>query len=660
MSSYTWIGLLTNFGISTISSTVSQALPSRTTVVVTATLGLTGSTLGGLPGLALGVGLGIAISPIANGAVDVIATGAGQVALEVKSCCKSTAKWVKSTIYCILESLFGCLARWSETSSWVKSVYAKVNESYLNANTHLRSLFTPVAAGVAEQEYILNALITQAKEADQNITPEQIRSWVALGERLVQAFTTSRPYIKNNAMFITVESPTGKVEVESSLYTIRAITWYITAQALWHAAVKESDRTPSPKKMDDIADANKDATTFVVPDPCNKLFHFIQAAPSSYKDQANLLNETSDSKEQKSDLSEEDMKVCAINDVAKMLPQENQGLIINPLKAIGSGPKRLAIRLQKLPNLSLLEGGQRREGHESLTWRAIQRLTSGSSKLMNSIAEWNPDKKIEVQTSQQSRHREIHQTVIKALKVAGVKLKDHKKDLDKIPTIPLFSLLQLFKESSEYAKNHRDLYNLFNRMSNQDYNNIKNAIADVIELEARGDLEQVKVQEGDEVWVPTNLRTERQIRHYVAGTKNKLHAALTVYRQPKIGLIEGAHIQMQTAIGGMMTLGNKTVGNTKKIVADGATSLFRFFSSVADTAEEFSDAIHGDLEYEDEEPRIEEAELETDEEEFFDASNGEIETETDDEEFFDASDEEIESETDETKLSQTAQQRNRI
>lgn len=527
-------GSVINGATDAISSAVSKVLPSRTTVVVTATLGLTGAALGGLPGLALGVGLGIAISPIANGAVDAIYAGAGHVAQGIKAAYNSTIKLVKSTIYCALESLFGWVARWSESSSWVKEVYAKVNESYLNANAHLQSLFTPLPNGVAKQEHIIEVLIAQAKESGQNVTPDQIRSWVALGERLVQALGSAESNTEQDGRVIVVQDDKGnKVKVASSLYTIRTITWYVKAQALWHAAIREGDSTPSPEKMREITKANKDVTTFVVPDPNNKLFNFIQEAPSSYNDEGNLLNKKSGSKEVLTAQAGEDIQLRAINDVAKMLPNQNQGLVVNPLKAIGSGPKRLAIRLQKLPKLSLMEGGQRREGHESLAWRAIQRLTSGSKILMDTIAEWNPDKKIQIQTPQQSRHHEVHQTVINALKKAKVKPEDRKKALEKIQGMPLFSLLQLFKKDSDYAEKQPDLYKLFDQMSIADYNRIKNDIADKVELEARGDIEQVKAQEGDEVWVPTNLHTASEMKQYVERNKINLHAELTAYREPK-------------------------------------------------------------------------------------------------------------------------------
>jgi hypothetical protein len=615
---------LINRATDTVSHAVEQAadkianhltsyLPSRTTIACMSTLGLVGLTLGSLPGAALGVGAGLAISMPANELVEVMHAGAGEVIQGIKSLAHHTVKLIKSTIYLSLDSIFGWLARWSDTSDWAKSINANVDELYLqklaDAKMDIRPLLIPLASGVAAQQDIIDTLAAQANDKDQSVTKEQITQWVALGERLTQALSSSAHNTRHQGSQIRVDSFKGPpILVESSLYTTRAIAWYATAQALWNASLRQAQMPQdnlSPLSMYTLATEILAISTLVLPDPGSKMFHFIQRAPSKYIDQTSVLNKQSQLTEALGKTDLPSMFLPALDDSSNRLPGKAGRVVINSLKAGQDGMPRIALQLQAQAYLLLT--GQRSEGHESLSWNAMQMATGFPRKVMAAVESWNPNPLLQAQTIRQSRYDTIYKTLDQAIASlplrssnptkADEETKLREQLTNQMKQRPLSSLLDLFTRKKNRSQAEKPASQLLNAIPDPQYSELRELIITTIHEDMLGGWDNELAREGDALPVLTHLKTVYEIQQDIAlkqteiakdiASRQKATQTLREEITEKTGALKNTVVETLTAAPQKV---NDGIKSGLQWVWAGAT---HFLPSMSDNAEKstFADAL---------------------------------------------------------------------
>ena len=149
--------------------------------------------------------------------------------------------------------------------------YANPVSGFMRANPEVRSLMTPRENSPLLQPGIQARLEAHARSGGTGATPTQIREFAAAGERIASALAKATPE----------EASSGKlnvdgVEIKSSVFTTRALMWHLTLQG---ACLDQERGIASGDQNSSIVDSG----TMVMRDPGNKLYNFLNAAPTSYE-----------------------------------------------------------------------------------------------------------------------------------------------------------------------------------------------------------------------------------------------------------------------------------------------------------------------------------------------------------------------------------------
>lgn len=148
--------------------------------------------------------------------------------------------------------------------------HADSTTNFMRANPQLVPLMTPREGSPLNSPGILARLEAHASSGGSSATPQQILAFAAAGERIAEALANASPE----------EARIGKlnvdgVEVSSSVFTTRALMWHMVTQG---ACLDQERGLPPGDQNSSIVDSG----TVVMRDPGNKLFNFLEAAPTSY------------------------------------------------------------------------------------------------------------------------------------------------------------------------------------------------------------------------------------------------------------------------------------------------------------------------------------------------------------------------------------------
>lgn len=185
------------------------------------------------------------------------------------------------------------------------------------------------------------------------VSAEQMRALINTGEHLVNAL--NRGQAEGGTITLTVDGQTH--EVKSSLHTTRAISWYLTAKAAEQEVLMGGDHLVREGSM-------------VMADPGNKLFDFINAAPTSYGRVSTHFNERHDGAGADrhnvgfSGLFTSKPAQRGIEDFQGMLPSKKGALSFDRLKGADGSPQ-LFMKFESvgMPTVFRLSGHG--EAHES-------------------------------------------------------------------------------------------------------------------------------------------------------------------------------------------------------------------------------------------------------------------------------------------------------
>jgi hypothetical protein len=153
------------------------------------------------------------------------------------------------------------------------------DEQFRIANkTVVTSLERVNQGSLAADPAIMNRVVAHAKGQNSPLTPESIKAYVAAGEKIANGL------IAKDASFVASVSTAGspvymkvdgqEIAVRSSVYTTRALSWYLMAKAATQDVAQEALGQEVPSNM-------VTSGSFVLKDPKNTFFEFLSAAPTA-------------------------------------------------------------------------------------------------------------------------------------------------------------------------------------------------------------------------------------------------------------------------------------------------------------------------------------------------------------------------------------------
>lgn len=203
------------------------------------------------------------------------------------------------------------------------------------------ALYVPQRGGLATNRDVLGMLHAHAQAAGTLLQPEEIKKYVALGQRVVdairltaQASSSAQETRSGNAQStvagvqrLKVATQAGDVMVTPNQEVTRAISWYVAACA----ALQDVNQPPTsePRVVDGkvVADLSISGS-YVFKDPGNAIYNFMQSSPLAYARVSTHFNERS-----ASDLlfgGYADQR--GIEDYQRRLPGENGTILFDKLK----------------------------------------------------------------------------------------------------------------------------------------------------------------------------------------------------------------------------------------------------------------------------------------------------------------------------------------
>lgn len=351
-----------------------------------------------------------------------IYNGCGAVYHSIKKPVLSAYKAVCATIYQIADSTAGWVSRYINQLSWVQDAYKKADSHYVNTcgtsvhgqhSMDLRPLYQPVAGGVATQKPILEALSAYAAQIRQSVSQEEITRWVALGERLIQVLNDDSASQVEAGMLLVPHPQGGEpVAVQSSVHNMRAIMWYLLAQALRNEVVKLDRETCgharlTPAVMENMVRDLLVQGELVFYDKQGKLFRFLEHAKIRYTDRGELMNQESVLR----GVETGNMRLFAIDDISQQLPARAKRILFNLLRPAQAGQDaRIALKFEHTGGITL-----EREGHEPYLLSAARLAQAAANRAMYVVHGLAPVSDTQILPQRQERKSDIHTAIVEAL-----------------------------------------------------------------------------------------------------------------------------------------------------------------------------------------------------------------------------------------------------
>lgn len=174
----------------------------------------------------------------------------------------------------------GMLATWG-ISKVVGLVNNKILEPrsdrvFQNVNPNLGLLTQPMSPhSVAQNDRILDKLETHAEQNKTPLTRQQIQAYVATGERIAHALREGQ-----NTRPISIDIDGTRVQLESSVHTTRALSWFMMAQAARQDHQRDLNGDQSAIGDQTVTDMTSSGS-FVMKDPGNRIYNFMAEAPTA-------------------------------------------------------------------------------------------------------------------------------------------------------------------------------------------------------------------------------------------------------------------------------------------------------------------------------------------------------------------------------------------
>lgn len=148
----------------------------------------------------------------------------------------------------------------------------RAETGYKMANTPaVTAMSQPLEGSVLDKASVVDRLVNHARATGSKVTPAEIRSMVATGERIADALRG--PDGGGLPLKVTVDGQSHTVQ--AGVYTARAVGWFMMAQAA------SQDATRAAKSPNDTTSDMPTNGSFVMKDADNRMFNFLNSAPTA-------------------------------------------------------------------------------------------------------------------------------------------------------------------------------------------------------------------------------------------------------------------------------------------------------------------------------------------------------------------------------------------
>lgn len=152
---------------------------------------------------------------------------------------------------------------------------AKAEQRFIQRNQDLVDALKKPQGGPAQslaaREEVVDRLFKHAQMTGKAMSKDEIRDLVATGENITKAIQGAPGDKLTLPVKVTIDGKTH--DVKSNTYTARAVGWFMMAQA----AQQDVQRQASGDKTSDMTTSG----SFVMKDPGNKMYDFLNSAPTS-------------------------------------------------------------------------------------------------------------------------------------------------------------------------------------------------------------------------------------------------------------------------------------------------------------------------------------------------------------------------------------------
>ncbi len=220
----------------------------------------------------------------------------------------------------------------------------RAETAYKMANADaVREMARPMAGSVLEKETVVTRLVSHAQATGSKVTEAEIRSMVATGERIASAL---REPVDDHGggelpLKVTVDGQTHTVQ--AGVYTARAVSWFMMAQAASQDATRFA-QDPSSSTSDMPTNGS-----FVMKDPDNRMFNFLNSSPTAASRMSTHFEERlghTDKHALVGLIPTSKASQRGIEDYQSKMPGQGGTMLFDKMKADSDGVKELFVKFE--------------------------------------------------------------------------------------------------------------------------------------------------------------------------------------------------------------------------------------------------------------------------------------------------------------------------
>ena len=216
----------------------------------------------------------------------------------------------------------------------------RAETAYKMANTGaVRDMANPMAGSVLEKDSVVDRLMNHAQTTGNKVTEAEVRSMVATGERIASALR--EPNGDGLPLVVTVGHETHSVQ--AGVYTARAVSWFMMAQA---ASQDASRHASNPQSTTSDMPTNG---SFVMKDPDNRMYNFLNSSPTAASRMSTHFEERlghTDKHAIVGRISTSKAAQRGIEDYQSKMPGQGGTMLFDKLTAGSDGVKELFVKFE--------------------------------------------------------------------------------------------------------------------------------------------------------------------------------------------------------------------------------------------------------------------------------------------------------------------------
>ena len=216
----------------------------------------------------------------------------------------------------------------------------RAETAYKMANSDaLRDLSKPMSGSVLEKATVVERLMRHAQATGSKVTQAEVQTMVATGERIAEALR--KPDGDGLPLQVTVDGRTHTVQ--AGVYTARAVSWFMMAQAA------SQDATRFAKDPNSTTSDMPTNGSFVMKDPDNRMFNFLNSSPTAASRMSTHFEERLGHTDKHSIVGlipTNKASQRGIEDYQSKMPGQGGTMLFDKLKPDSNGVKELFVKFE--------------------------------------------------------------------------------------------------------------------------------------------------------------------------------------------------------------------------------------------------------------------------------------------------------------------------